>query len=287
MRRRWVFSSSPSAQRIGEFRIAASETARRLLGSLLNLALPEDCRVCGNRLLNASRIPVCRACLSEPQPFAPEYFCTACRTPFVNAFPLDESGLCLMCRLGLAGFDAAYSFGSYEGTLRKLIHLFKYEGIEPLAGPLGGLMALTLPRAERFDLIVPMPLHWWRQWRRGFNQSESLARALSGRSGIPVINAMRRRKATSPQAGLTNARRRANVAAAFEVRRRPNVEGKRILLVDDVLTTGATAGSCARSLKRAGAKYVAILTLARADRRLNLPLEAGLSEAAAAASTHD
>jgi ComF family protein len=219
-------------------------------------------------LREVSRIPVCAQCLADPQPLVAEYFCAACRTPFVNAFPLDEHGHCALCRLGLTGFDAVYTYGSYEGSLRKLIHLFKFEKIHTLARPLGDFLARVLPREERFDAIVPMPLHWRRRWERGFNQSELLAREIGRRWNVPVKKLVRRVKATVPQAGLTNAKRRANVGGAFESR--PNVAGARVLLVDDVLTTGATAAACARALKRAGAKHVALLAVARTDRRAAL-----------------
>jgi ComF family protein len=165
-------------------------------------------------------------------------------------------------------FDAAFAWGEYAGSLRKLIHLFKYGGCAPLGEPLGALMARALPRSQSFDVIVPMPLHWRRRIRRGFNQSEALAKVLSRRTGIRVSNAMRRRKATPPQAGLTSAERRTNMAGAFRVRRRDEIEGRHVLLIDDVLTTGATAGACAAALKRAGAARVTVLALARVDRRM-------------------
>ncbi len=196
-----------------------------------------------------------------------EHFCVCCRTPFLNAYPLDEQGRCGLCRRGLNGYDAAYSFGSYEGTLRELVHLFKYGRIHTLSRPLGEMILSAFPRDERFDVIVPMPLHWLRRWRRGFNQAELLARVIGTRTGIPVLRAVRRRRATASQAGLSNAQRRTNVAGAFSVKPRAIVRGCRALLVDDVLTTGATASACALTLKRAGAAYVAVLTLARTDRR--------------------
>ncbi|HKA02551.1 MAG TPA: phosphoribosyltransferase family protein [Candidatus Solibacter sp.] len=149
--------------------------------------------------------------------------------------------------------------------MRHLIHLYKYGRIRTLSRPLGNLMVRAMPLDERFDCIVPVPLHWLRKWRRGFNQSEVLARDLARRTGIPVRNALRRAQSTRVQAGLSNHARRQNVIKAF--RARP-VEGKRILLIDDVMTTGATAAACALALKRAGAARVALLTVARADRRL-------------------
>ncbi|HSP68648.1 MAG TPA: ComF family protein [Bryobacteraceae bacterium] len=196
-----------------------------------------------------------------------EFFCAACRMPFLNRFPLDESGRCMLCRLGLRGFDAVYSYGSYEGTLRQLIHVFKYGGVRPLAGTFGRLMAQALPREAGFDLIVPMPLHWFKQWQRGFNQAELLAAEIGRKWNTPVKSIVRRRRVTAPQAGLTNAKRRANVQGAFRIAGGRRVDGLRILLVDDVVTTGATASACARVLKRAGAAHVSLLALARTDRR--------------------
>lgn len=212
-------------------------------------------------------MPVCSGCLAEPEPFEAEHFCVACRTPFRNAFPLDEEGRCGLCRRGLTGYDAAYSYGAYEGRLRGLIHLYKYGRIETLAGPLANLLAAAYPRDQRFDLIAPVPLHWRRRWQRGFNQAELLARRLGERLGIPARGVLRRRRPTRSQSGLSNAARRANVAGAFELKARTGVRGLRVLLVDDVLTTGASAGACARALKQAGARHVAVLSVARADRR--------------------
>jgi len=112
-----------------------------------------------------------------------------------------------------------------------------------------------------------MPLHWTRRWQRGFNQAALLAREIAKRSGIPVLRAVRRIRATPPQAGLSHAKRRANMSGAFAPRRGTPVQGLSLLLVDDVLTTGATASACAAALRRAGARRVAVLALARADRR--------------------
>jgi ComF family protein len=206
------------------------------------------------------------------RPLDAEFFCVSCRTPFLNAFPLDSEGRCALCRTGLRGFDAAYCFGAYEGALRELIHLFKYGKIRTLARPLGDLLAAALPRHEGIDAVAPVPLHWSKQWQRGFNQSELLARDIARRTGIPMVLALRRRRSTLPQAGLSNTSRRRNVAGAFACRRGATtlrkIAAKRILLVDDVMTTGSTAVACSLALKRAGAAGVALLTVARVDRRL-------------------
>jgi len=168
-------------------------------------------------------------------------------------------------------FDSAYAYSAYEGVLRELIHLFKYGRVRPLVKVLGGYLGAAVPREERFDMVVPMPLHWFRRWRRGFNQARLLAGEVARRSGVPVVDAVRRARYTASQASLSRAGRRRNVRGAFAMRAGIDVRGRRILVVDDVLTTGATANACAAALKRAGARYVAVLALARADRRVFLP----------------
>lgn len=232
-----------------------------------NLIAPEDCRVCGLRLRDFTRIPVCSTCLAPPEPLRPDVFCVQCRTAFHNDRPLDEYGRCRACRLGVRGFDAAYSFGEYGGGLRKLIHLYKFDGILTLEHPLSQWLAVALPRDERPDLIVPVPLHWLRRWRRGYDQAWRLASALSHRTGIPCGQVLRRKRKTRPQTSLTRAERRLNVRGAFEAPRPDRIRGKTVLLVDDVYTTGATLGECAKSLRAAGARRVIVLTVARADRR--------------------
>jgi ComF family protein len=182
---------------------------------------------------------------------------------------LDAEGRCALCRHGLRGFDAAYSFGSYEGVLREWIHLYKYGRVKTMRRPLEELLAAALPREEHFDGVVPVPLHWRRRWQRGFNQSELLARGIGRRCEIAVLPVLRRTRYTAAQAGLSNTGRRVNVATAFAVRRGQALTGKRLLLIDDVLTTGSTAAACARVLRRAGAARIVLLTVARADRRFD------------------
>jgi len=101
---------------------------------------------------------VCPSCLHAVEPLAAEYMCSACRAPFASPWPLDENGVCPLCRRGALGFDAAYSFGFYEGNLRELIHLFKYGRVQTLAGPLGRVIGRAYPREQSFDLIVPLPV---------------------------------------------------------------------------------------------------------------------------------
>lgn len=263
---RWVFSSAL----LTNFGRSVLPFAEKAFCGLFQQVFPDDCRVCGQPLREVSRIPVCRKCLHEPSAMSADYFCKDCQTPFLNRFPLDENGRCALCRLGANGFDTVYTFGSYEETLRELIHLFKYNRVRPLVRPLGQLLARAVPPERQFDMVVPMPLHWRKRWSRGYNQSELLAKEIARMRGLPVGKIVRRVKPTAPQAGLSNSKRRLNVRGAFKIRDGANVKGLRVLLIDDVLTTGATASACAKVLKRAGAKHVAVAAVARTDRRISL-----------------
>ena len=271
--RRWVFSSSGRGTIIG---LAILE---RISRAFFPLFFPDDCRICGRPLQDVTRIPLCPRCLRAPEPFTAEFYCSSCRTPFQNRFPLDADGRCALCRHGLRGFDAAYSFGSYEGILREWIHLYKYGRVKTMDRPLGELLAAALPPGEGLDAIVPVPLHWRRRWQRGFNQAELLARRLAPRCGLPVIRALRRIRYTATQTGLSNTSRRSNVAAAFRVCRPAAIAGKRLLLIDDVMTTGSTATACASVLRKAGAARVLLLTVARADRRMDAKPEGSIQNA--------
>ncbi len=113
VRRRWVFSISllPSS-RLSGLPAGVRRTAERAFCGLFQLVFPDDCRDCSEPLTNISRIPVCQRCLKDPQPLTAEFYCSDCRMPFVNAFPLDRDGRCALCRLGHSGFDAAYTYGS-------------------------------------------------------------------------------------------------------------------------------------------------------------------------------
>jgi ComF family protein len=185
----------------------------------------------------------------------------------VDSYPLDEHDLCTVCRESMVNFDAAYSFGSYEGPLRKLIHLFKYGKVESLAFPFSRLLLRAMPIDQRFDVVIAMPVHWRKRWERGFNQAELLAKPVAKRCRLKLSNQLRRKRYTKAQAGLTEAQRRENLKGSFCVRRAHQIAGKRILLIDDVFTTGATLRSAAEVLKAAGASHVTALTLARVDQR--------------------
>jgi ComF family protein len=239
---------------------------------------PDECRLCEQPLTTFSRIPVCSACLSLPQPLESELFCRSCRTAFASEHALNEQGLCVICRQGDASFDFAYSFGSYEGPLKKLIHLLKYGKVEILAAPLSRFLLRALPRDLNFDHVIAMPMHWRKRWERGFNQADLLGTPVAERFGLRLSGNLCRNRYTKSQAGLDEQQRRKNLKGSFSVRRPDQIKGKKILLIDDVFTTGATLRAAARTLKEAGAAHVSVLTLARVDRHMSQSISAPLGE---------
>ena len=196
-------------------------------------------------------------------------FCRTCGDPLpswrVISVALEQ---CPRCRRGRGPIDSARAAGEYEGSLREILHAFKYEGRRVLAGPLAAMMrAAGAEILADAGWVVPVPLHPWRRMRRGFNQANDLARRLD----VPVLRALWRVRATVPQTGLNAATRRRNVRRAFGLsplvscaRRQRLLEDRILVLIDDVRTTGATLEACAAALKGAGAREVRALTVARA-----------------------
>lgn len=223
------------------------------LAGLLQLLFPPRCVLCRTSAPES----LCGACLAS-LPLIKEPVCAFCGKP--TLMPVDR---CRECRGRRFAFTRARSAGAYEGSLRKAIHSFKFGRRPSLAGPFAELMNAALPEAD-LDLVSFVPLWPRTESRRGYNQSLLLARGLSRERDLPLQPLLRKVRATAPQNSLESAARRANVRDAFEVMPPAgDLRGRRVLLVDDVLTTGATAGECARRLKRAGAREVIVLTLAR------------------------
>lgn len=232
--------------------------------ALLSVVLAPRCAACSRVLEMPRRGPVCDACWAGLRYVVPP-LCATCGDPLLSWRILtDAERVCARCRRRPPAFDCARAAGDYEGPLREIIHAFKYDGRQSLAKPLAAMMrthGATL--LDDADFVVPVPLHPWRRFRRGFNQADLLAHRLD----LPVVRALWRRKATVPQTGLRRAQRRRNVRAAFRVSplvRRAQLHDACIVLVDDVRTTGATLDACARVLKDAGAGEVRALTVARA-----------------------
>jgi ComF family protein len=190
----------------------------------------------------------------------------------------SEDFRCGFCRREEFRFDGARNYGLYTGTLRALILQLKFRGRERLGERLGERMAVTWRAAAEAGVaeppvLVPVPLHTSRQWQRGFNQAELLARGLARQlareRGGPALrverHGLRRIRATPPQTGLTLRARHENVRGVFDVPAPEKVRDRVVVVVDDVMTTGATLSACAAALKDAGAARVLALTLARAS----------------------
>jgi ComF family protein len=227
----------------------------------LDLVFPPLCPVCDGMLGVGRRDPLCGACWEGFERIAPPW-CRCCGAP------LGIEGLCGACRGRRPRFAYARAAVLYGDLVREAIHAFKFGGRRGMANPLGDLLAglglSALPGAAP-DALVPVPLHPRRARERGYDQALLLARRLERAWGVPVVaDALLRAVPTQPQTDLDAAARRRNVRDAFAVRRPELIAGRHIVLVDDVLTTGATAGECARSLYRAGAAAVGVLTVARA-----------------------
>ncbi len=235
-----------------------------LAEALAQTFLPSTCAICGLALpWRESRAGVCPNCWHGATPHVGPT-CPTCGTPEVEA-----EGPCLGCRNAPPPWHAATSFGPYEGVLRELVLLFKSRGRDELAAPLSGFILSALRRAgwQRPAAVVAVPMTWVRRMRRGYNQAELLARAVARQLGTPLVHALRRR-GRGTQVGGARSDRLLLSAAAFPVRR--PVTGH-VLLVDDVLTTGATAAACTRALKRAGAAEIYVLTVARTPRPGRIP----------------
>jgi ComF family protein len=222
--------------------------------------------LCEAILTGASRVPVCDACLGRVRPLELLASCDRCQRPLsLAAVGSDGAALCGPCRQDEPAFERLRSFGAYDAELRQLIVLLKYNKIRPLAQLLGGWLATVVeqnPALAEVDALVPVPLHPRRRRARGYNQAELLAHELVKWLKKPVApRALERIKDTPSQTGLTPLQRIENVRGAFACRAKLDLG--RILLVDDVCTTGATLNACARTLKRAGAGEVMAATVAR------------------------
>jgi ComF family protein len=236
-----------------------------MLDMILHWVFPADCAVC-NRPAVDRRLPFfCRDCWATIRPIEGP-ICPWCGRPFDSPLALRSSPghLCGPCRVKPPAFDRALSPYRYEGVLEKALHLFKYRRRDALASRLADLMLVWADRLPSVSLVMPVPLHPSRLRTREFNQALLLADRLADWLGLPLsFEQLVRVRATRPQTELDRKERVRNVRRAFAVRHPAGLASQHILLVDDVLTTGATVNECAKALRRAGAKSVTVLTLAR------------------------
>ncbi len=242
-----------------------TDTGRELRDGLLHLLLPASCHVCGAPL-SPPNTQLCEACrkelLAHPGPCCPH--CAITLGPFSP--PGDR---CNLCRNASFAFEKVIRLGPYEGRLQEVVLRMKHrwnEGLAELVGEWWADAAKDRLLALAVDCVVPVPLHWLRRWRRGYNQSSSLAFGLATRLHLPLEKWwLKRIRNTPSQKALSPTARKENVRGAFHVRSTAAAMGRSILLVDDVMTTGATAHEAARVLRAAGAARVVVAALARAQ----------------------
>lgn len=232
----------------------------RLVAWALSYLLPAACAGCGARLGIDQRQGLCLDCWRALEP-RPRPACARCAEPLPSPAPA-----CPRCRRQPPPYDWAEAIWEYAPPARGAVLAFKYGHIPGLAAPLAeAALRLSGQRlARERPVLVPVPLHAVRQRQRGANAAEALARALAAPLGLRVARALERPHGATPQAGLGRQARQRNADASFRLARPEEVFGRRAVIVDDVLTTGATAGACARLLRGAGARDIGILALARA-----------------------
>jgi ComF family protein len=271
-----VFSSTGFRIRAAQPTAAADPVAgwaERVAASRLFTFFPADCRICEAPLIQISRLPVCESCLHKPRQLGGS-LCAVCGE--ACDFPADlkaAEGLCRLCRKAHPPFERAVAYGSYDGALRDLIHLLKFDQVRPVAPVLGRMLADTIATLEPslppgVIAVVPVPLFSNKKAQRGFNQAEVIARAALKHMSRPerfelVARGFARLRDTGSQIGLSRHQRRKNLRGAFAVTDPTAIMERSILLVDDVYTTGATASECARVLRRAGAGRVWVVTVGR------------------------
>lgn len=242
-----------------------TQAARGAATLLLNALLPPRCLGCGVGVDRPGAL--CGRCWEQVDFLSPP-MCRSCGYPF-ELDPGPES-LCAACHAEPPAFDRARAVMAYDAGSRDLVLGFKHADRTDAAPAFAAWMARAAPDfLAAADLISPVPLHRWRLFRRRYNQAALLANALGRDSEAMVVpDLLLRRRNTPSQGHMTPAGRRRNVVGAFAVepRRRAVLKGCRVLLVDDVMTTGATLSACARVLKRGGAVGVDVLTLARVVR---------------------
>jgi competence protein ComFC len=237
-------------------------------GAFASVVFPAGCRLCDELITDARRLPLCQHCLASFQEIPPGS-CDICGLPatFDPEFP-KELPLCADCQERRFGFQLARSYGCYEGVLARAILLLKHEQIEPLGKWFAERLTEVVRReSERMavDVIVPVPLHRQRSRERGYNQVDLIGRPLAKKLHLPYQSLLLMRSRPRPEKHLLRSEERWEaVRGAFAMRNRGRVDNLRILLLDDVMTTGATLDACARALRDAGAHSVVGLTVARA-----------------------
>lgn len=233
--------------------------------SVFDLLAPSLCSYCKSSLIMSDIPYFCKTCWSEFDLIRGS-LCPCCGRQFASPEALSESPshLCRFCRENPPYFDQALSVGLFEGQLREAIHIYKYKPLRALGKPLADWMAKQIRLVHHMDIVMPVPLHRSRLRQRGFNQSLLLAYGITEHFSLSIVyDNLIRTRPTRPQVELSADERAKNVRGAFALRHPGDVFDKRILLVDDVFTTGSTLNECAKVLKESGASSVTAFTLAR------------------------
>jgi len=244
--------------------VRRDKTLGTIFAALTEVLFPSRCLACLSLLPDGSRHSLCPACDARIR-YIKEPLCPVCGLPFeAGTTTSHPCGACLKER---PPFDVARALGRYEGPLLEVIHRFKYRK-DTAAGEALGRLAASYPFFDfsftAYDVLVPVPLHLRRLRERGFNQALVLGRVVARHHHLALdFDAVARHRDTTPQVSLDGKDRRENVRDAFVVVRPQCLEGKRVLLVDDVFTTGSTVSECARVVKKAGAAWVGVFTVAR------------------------
>jgi ComF family protein len=243
-----------------------TQISNRLYDSFLNIVYPLPCALCGMSVESRAHAPACDNCWQGSRVFShDEALCWKCGALARQSLREVERELIQCSKCDELEFTAARSCGLYEGALRASVLLLKRQ--PRVSANVASLLVSTAQRSplNSAGMIIPVPLHPERERRRGFNQAAEIARTVSPRLGLLVVEDCLTRSVASEKyrAGLDAKGRLDTVARAFEVHLPGRIEGEEILLVDDVFTTGATASSCASVLRAAGAKSVFVLTIAR------------------------
>lgn len=235
---------------------------RQALTATLDLLLPPACLLCADQLSSSSFTNLCATCLSKVSPVGAGH-CTCCAQPFHS---LASNHLCGDCLQRPPAFSFIYAAGLYQGSIRDAVHRLKYRNQLALATPLGDMVSASLAGQDKGfipDKVIAVPLHIKRLRRRGYNQAVEIARPVAKNLHIPLdVKMLQRTRCTPPQQGLTAKDRRKNLRNAFTLTAAPAAE--KVLLIDDVMTTGETLRECSRTLLNGGVREVRAAVVGRA-----------------------
>ncbi len=256
------YKSMPDSHQ--ENKVFLVKAIRDIISGLLDILYPRHCFACDNSLHEEIDTYTCINC-QEKMENPGVRRCTKCGLELGSGITTSNNG-CPKCENTNLKLEKSFFVSDNKGPIKNLIHQFKYKKHMCLATPLSHLLIKLLKQEIicEIDVIVPVPLHWKKKQKRGFNQSELMAKKICNKLSLPIsINNLHRVKNTMSQTQLSRLQRQKNVFGAFKVKKPGKFTEKNVLLVDDVLTTGTTASECVKSLKNSGANKVFFIALAR------------------------